>query len=452
MKKKTLYKIYGIAATALLAAAASSCDNFLDIQPVGRVIITTAEEYRKMLTEAYSIVPEDRGLATFRGDEFVLNSTVSQEDLNSYLDIWLWDDVSPESTTATFNWRSYYQVLYEANYLIESRDNITEGTTEEIDQLEGEAYMLRAYMHFLLVNLYGEPYTALADPYSSKAVPLKLDTDPYNVLSRNTVGEIYDQIISDMNRAEQLLNVEDWGEYRYRFNTLSVDALRSRVYLYMGRWEESLAASRRVLEVKSTLSDVTTELPNHYQSVENIVALEQVMTAYYDRAGKVSSELYGLYDIAGDLRRTQYFNRQTSSNITVKKGGSNEYSCSFRVGEIYLNAAEAALESSTGEDALQAARGYLLTLMQSRYTASYYASREAAVNAMSREELREEIYAERRRELAFEGHRWFDLRRTTRPQLTKTYQGATYTLEQGDSRYTIRIPSAAIEANPNLAN
>lgn len=220
----------------------------------------------------------------------------------------------------------------------------------------------------------------------------------------------------------------------------------------MGRWEESLAASRRVLEVKSTLSDVTTELPNHYQSVENIVALEQVMTAYYDRAGKVSSELYGLYDIAGDLRRTQYFNRQTSSNITVKKGGSNEYSCSFRVGEIYLNAAEAALESSTGEDALQAARGYLLTLMQSRYTASYYASREAAVNAMSREELREEIYAERRRELAFEGHRWFDLRRTTRPRLTKTYQGATYTLEQGDSRYTIRIPSAAIEANPNLAN
>ena len=446
-------KIFNIAAISLLAVGTASCDNFLDIQPVGRVIITTAEEYRKMLTEAYSIVPEDRGLATFRSDEFVLNSSIQQDDLNSYLDIWIWNDAAPESTTATFNWRSYYQVIYEANYLIESRDKITEGTKEEIDQLVGEAYMLRAYMHFLLVNLYGEPYTALADPYASKAVPLKLDTDPYNVLSRNTVGEIYDQIISDMNSAEAYLNVEQWDTgYNYRFNTISVDALRSRVYLYMGRWDESLAASRRVLDVKSTLSDISTELPNRYNSVENIVALEQVMTAYYDRAGKVNRDLYGLYNTSGDLRRTQYFNRQTSSNITVKKGGSNEFCCSFRVGEMYLNAAEAALEASTGDDAMQAARGYLLTLMQSRYTATYYAQREAAVNAMSRDELREEIYTERRRELAFEGHRWFDLRRTTRPQLTKTYQGETYTLEQNDSRYTVRIPSAAIEANPGLAN
>ena len=71
---------------------------------------------------------------------------------------------------------------------------------------------------------------------------------------------------------------------------------------------------------------------------------------------------------------------------------------------------------------------------------------------MSRDELREEIYAERCRELAFEGHRWFDLRRTTRPELTKTYRGTTYTLEHNDSRYTVRIPADAIEANPNLAN
>ncbi len=57
---------------------------------------------------------------------------------------------------------------------------------------------------------------------------------------------------------------------------------------------------------------------------------------------------------------------------------------------------------------------------------------------------------ERFRELAFEGHRWFDLRRTTRPQLTKTYNGETYVLEKDDPRYTLRIPAAAIEANPGL--
>lgn len=440
----------GLALAFVGLAALSSCDNFLDIQPTGRVIITTAEEYRAMMTEAYSIVPEDRGLATFRSDEFVLNATVAQEDLNSYLDIWRWNDVSPDATTSQFNWRAYYQIIYEANYTIESRDKITEGTQAEIDQLVGESYMLRAYMHFLLVNLYGEPYTTLADPYSSKAVPLKLDTDPYNVLSRSTVGDIYDQILSDIDRAEELMNVENWETgLNYRFNTISVDALRSRVYLYMGNWGESLAASRRVLEKQSTLADINSTLPNHYTSVENIVALEQVMTAYYDRAGKVNRDVYDMY-ATGDLRRSKYFTRQTASNIIVAKGGSSEYSCSFRVGEIYLNAAEAALEGS--ESGIDDARNYLLTLMKARYTADYYAEREAAVNAMTRDELREEIYAERFRELAFEGHRWFDLRRTTRPQLTKTYGGETYTLEQNDSRYTLRIPSDAVAANPNLAN
>ena len=98
-KYKAILK--GLALSGLVAL--SSCDNFLDIQPTGRVIITTAEEYRSMMTEAYSIVPEDRGLATFRSDEFVLNSTVAQEDLNSYLDIWRWEDVSPDATTSQFS-------------------------------------------------------------------------------------------------------------------------------------------------------------------------------------------------------------------------------------------------------------------------------------------------------------------------------------------------------------
>ena len=56
-------------------------------------------------------------------------------------------------------------------------------------------------------------------------------------------------------------------------------------------------------------------------------------------------------------------------------------------------------------------------------------------------------------ELAFEGHRWFDLRRTTRPRIEKTlYSGQTIILEQNDERYTLRIPQSAIEANPNLSN
>lgn len=341
--------------------------------------------------------------------------------------------------------------MFIANYVIESKDMIEEGTADEVNQMVGESYMLRAYMHFLLVNLYGEPYTN-CDPATTKAIPLKLNSDTENTLSRNTVAEVYDSILSDLVEAEKYLNVDQWDlGYNYRFNTLSVNALRSRVYLYMGEWAKSLEASQAVLQVNNQLVDMSSSdiLPSEYNSPENILALEQVMTAQYVRAAKVSTALWRMYT-SNDLRRSKYFTQVTVSNILVAKGGSNQYACSFRVGEIYLNAAEAAL--LTGESAMPEARTYLLTLVKQRYKTAAYAEKETAINAMGRDELLQEIYDERTRELAFEGHRWFDLRRTTRPRLEKKFSGTTYVLEENDSRYTIRIPSAAIEANPELAN
>ena len=71
---------------------------------------------------------------------------------------------------------------------------------------------------------------------------------------------------------------------------------------------------------------------------------------------------------------------------------------------------------------------------------------------MSQEKLVTEILKERARELAFEGHRWFDLRRTTRPEIKKEIEDVTYTLVQDDSRSTVRIPQDAIDANPGLLN
>lgn len=103
-------------------------------------------------------------------------------------------------------------------------------------------------------------------------------------------------------------------------------------------------------------------------------------------------------------------------------------------------------------DKLPHARMRLLELMRKRYTPEAYAKKENAVNVMDKNALISEILNERARELAFEGHRWFDLRRTTRPRMVKVLQGKTYILEQDDPRYTIPIPRDAIAANPGLAN
>ncbi len=430
----------------------ASCDNFLDIQPVGKVIPRTAKEFREMLTQSYSALPNDRSLSTFRSDELIMDGSLTANDINSYKDIWSWNDYAPNENTAAFNWRRYYQSMFIANYTIESKDIIEEGTPQEINQLVGESYMLRAYIHFLLVNLYGPAYTH-CDPQSAKAIPLKLNSDTEAVLKRNTVGEIYQSILSDLNSAVQYLNVDQWDlGYNYRFTTLSVEALRSRVYLYMGDWKQSLKASEELLKHKNSLVDLSTSttLPNEYNSIESIIALETSMTAQHVRAAKVASSFWKLY-VSGDYRRTKYYKQVTASNIQVLKGGSNQYACSFRTGEVYLNAAEA--NCQLGNDGgMESAKDYLLTLMKHRYNTNTYANKETAINGMTQSELLEEIYNERARELAFEGHRWFDLRRTTQPLIEKKFGTEVYTLSANDERYTIRIPSDAIEANPELSN
>ena len=139
-------------------ACLTGCDDFLDITPTGKVIAKTGKEYRALLTYEYKNFPEDRGLSTLRSDELT-NTKFNSNDYDSYFDIWAWNDVNPQSTKNSFGWRRYYHAIYISNYIIENKNNITEATADEISQLVGEAYMMRAYCHFLLVNLYAEPYT-----------------------------------------------------------------------------------------------------------------------------------------------------------------------------------------------------------------------------------------------------------------------------------------------------
>ena len=444
--KRYIYHIIGICLTLTILAG---CDDFLDIQPTGKVIPKTGREYRALLTEAYSAIPSDRGKTVFRTDELILdNQNTTTEGLNSFLNIWLWLDEESADGTSSFGWRSFYYVSYIANTIIENGETMTEATSTERSQLIGEAYMLRAYMHFVLVNLYGEPYTH-CDPVTSKAIPLKLNSDVNATLKRNTVEEIYTSILSDINKAKELLNVDTWDEgFTYRFNRLSIDAFLAKVYLYMGDWDNAYQYASNVITQHGDLEDLTTSsvLPSHYKSVEAILSMENIMPAIYQTEGRINTELLNLYR-SGDMRKSKYYRQVTASISTLQKGGNNEYRCTFRSSEFYLIAAEAALEL---ED-LDKARLHLTTLMKARYHKNIFPKEETKVNNMNQDELRQEIQDERFRELAFEGHRWFDLRRTTQPALTKKYQNSTYTLEQNDSRYTLRIPSEAIEANPGLA-
>lgn len=427
-----------------------SCDKFLDIQPTGKVIAKTGEEYRALLTGVYNTFPTDRSLTTLRTDEmFIDGGSVTSEDYNTYFDIWTWNDVTPDEKTTSWSWRQFYHTIYIASYVIDKQSEITEASPADINQLVGEAYMLRAYSYSILVNLFGKPYTK-CDPTTELAVPLMVTPDVESVIGRSTVEAIYQQILSDINMAKQKLTVDKWEDaLKYRFNKISADALMARVCLYMGHWQEALDAAKVVVAAYPELEDLTTTtytMPDNYTSKEAIVSLEQVMKSAYKGIGYPDAKFITSIT-TGDLRKNRYFKAKTSQIYELLKGGENERRSTFRSAEFYLTAAEAAARLGKLEEAID----LMSTMVKHRYLAARQTTTINSMKSMTQDQLIDFILEDRRAELCFEGHRWFDLRRTTQPKIEKTFSDVTYTLEEGDNRYTIVIPREAISANPLLS-
>lgn len=435
----------------LIAAltAFSSCKKYLDIVPVGKVVPTTVEDFRKEMDGAYTIVVYDKGLASYRSDEIKMNESRSG-DVSLLKPNYFWDE-NNGTDLATYNWRANYQLIFYANHIIDAVGGAKEGTQQQKDQLAGEAYLLRAYTHFNLASLYGKPYNE-ATAATDKAVPVITKVDLQKATPRNTVKETYDQVIADIEAGLKLVNVDQFETASsYRFSRLSGLALAARVYLYAHQWDKSLAAAKAVLEKKPALVDfnTSTSLPTVYNAPESLQALEQnysngaILTAF------VSDELYAMYNATGDLRLKIFYGKDSKqNNIVLKTGNSNSFRLSFRVAEVYLTAAEAAAHLRQPDQA----RNYLNELKKHRLTPDFYQAEVARLAALTGNDLLKEIQDERFRELAFEGHRWFDLRRTTQPKIVHTVKGKTVTLQAGDPRYTIKIPTDAIANNPLLAD
>ena len=440
-------KLKSIILLLLTAAALTSCDSFLDITPTGKVIAKTGEEYRALLTNEYKYFPKDRYMTVLRTDELLMDKRRSNStDLDAYLDLWRWKDENPSPTTSYFSWRNYYHTIYIANYIIEHRGEISNATRDEVNQLVGESYMLRAYAHFLLVNLYAEPYTH-CQPATTRGVPMQLTADVNAVPGSSSVEAIYQQVLSDIAEAEKYLNVETWeAGLNYRFNKISAQAFRARTYLYMGEWQKAFDAAKEVIEAHGDLENMnsSTTLPNSYKSVENIVALEKFDSNLFTVINMPDPDFIAIYR-TGDQRRTKFYKRVTTSTYSLQKGGNDALSSSFRSAEAYLIAAECAARLGQTTEAVDT---YLMPLLQKRLNADALSAANDLMANMTQDELIAEILDERARELAFEGHRWYDLRRTTQPQLTHTYDDEDFTLTP--EKYTLRFPTEAVEANPAI--
>jgi len=429
---------------ASVAVTTVSCDHYLDVEPVGKVIPETLTDYRAVMTRGYSITAIHKALSAIRADELVLDEF--NDNATFYRDHYIWKDVNPDKTTNSFPYSALYNRIFYTNVIINEASAKLAPSAEK-DQLIGEAYALRALTYFDLLNIFSKPYNA-ATAATDKGVPLALKIDLEQAYVPQSVAVIYDQILSDNEEAKKLLNLDTQTTgINYRFSKASLYAMESRIFLYRKEWAKAIEAADKAMTYKSALINLNTTaaLPNLYNGPESILALEDPFFNLLKGTSYAAPTLTGVYDKTNDLRFALYY-QASGSRFRFRKGGDIAQKCTFRTAELYLTKAEASAQLSD----LPTARTTLITFIKNRYNATAFNTLSTSIAAMTQTQLLDFVAQERQREFAVEGHRWFDLRRTTQQQINHTFNDQDYTLIENDPRYTLPFPLDARLNNPKL--
>lgn len=463
--QSTIFQPYTLLLAILLFVASSCKKDFLDRDPYGGLptseAITNVDDMETALNGVYAGLRSPnlygRTIPLF-GDLFADNVYISTTNSNRYLDFFQ-VNMTVNNGNAQGVWEGAYNVILNANNVINSELS----GTEQIDQLRGEALALRALMYFELARHFARPYTV--DP-NGLGVPLILEYDPFVKPRRATLQEVYARIEEDLTEAIGLMTLPRSSGY---FTHYAAKALLARVHQYQGEWASALALAEDVIQNSDyqllPLNRVqgywasntarTDGLETLFEVVNDLVgnAGNDALAYFYDQVGYgdalASEALYRAYSPT-DVRRSlilPFSPIRENARVVNKYPNSTQPDKDevkiIRMSEVYLIAAEAAYH--TGNEAL--ALDYLNAVALER-DADFggYASSGTA--------LLEDILLERRKELAFEGHRYWDLARynqdVVREDLADNYLGVPLVIPADYFRRVFPIPQSELDANPSI--
>lgn len=468
------------AAFALLLAPLAGCDVLTQVPPAA---LSDAEAYATPDRIAKSAVGMYDQLqnAEFLGGRALIYGDIRSDDTNS---AGFFGNVpafvqQANDAFALNAWTGGYRTLYGANFFMQQLAKYPGVTTATLEtQYVGEAKFIRALVYFNLVNLFAQPYNFTADA-SHPGVPLQLTApdgvtgfDASQNLPRSSVRDVYAQIEKDLTEAiaalpetytaatTSLTNFANTG----RATKDAARTLLSRVYLYKGQYAEAAAMANNVITgARHTLQ----ALPNApfvlaARTSETIFSVNMnaadnpntnnAIGQHYGAARRADIIVtpYARIDStqfrSKDRRRTLLLTPTTypatnAINVFTTKypNGPFDDVIIARYSEVLLNRAEGLAQTDAG---ISADAITLLNQVRSRsvpnipaypaYSATSFASKQALIDA---------ILLERRLELAFEGHRYYDLMRYKRNSSRVNY---------GDQKAVFPIPLIDIQQNPNL--
>jgi len=414
--------------------------------------INTVEDLQGLLYGAYNRMTS----SSYYGRDFIIygevrsDNTFSNGNSGRFVTIAAMDIGNNEAYT-TNTWSQMYAVIASANIIIRA-EGIT-GDQDEIDHIKGQAYAIRALVHFDLLKLYGQQHVIGGDP--TLGVPYITEYKSGDLLpSRNTVDQVKGFINNDLNTALTLMSVSLNDPAAQSLTTYAVNAIQARIAIYFGDWAEARTACEAVINsgnydiipaasfatIWNTDSPVNSVFELAYSSTDNanINGLQYIYrgTSYGDI--EVLDTLANLFE-ANDVRGfvDGMFGYEGSKLRNMGKYPSIDYSDDIfliRYEEVILNYAEALYELSDAN-----ALTYLNMIPAERNATPY--------TGISKDS----ILLERRKELCFEGFRFDDLARTGSDiplvsPFQQTHKGPTY----GSYKYAFPIPRVELNANSNM--
>lgn len=322
--------------------------------------------------------------------------------------------ILPTDAPLLSSWRELYKVIYGANAVLEGLA-ISNGLSQgKVLQLKGEAEFLRAFCYYYLLNCWGD-------------VPLIITTDVNQtaLAPRTGIDSVYDQIISDLSHASQLLPASYYTGEKVRASRWAAVALLARVQLQRGNWEDAIVLSSQVINSGAytpLISPDSVFLRNSHPAILQIWRSEgYTLLGQTFLPSEGSFSFYPFTDDfmqsfeTGDKRRESwtkpftyggatYYNCYKYRNRTAAIPGKEEYLMVLRIEEQYLIRAEAFAHLNNNRNALAD-----LNILRTR----------AGLPVISDTTIRDSclplVEQERRMELFTEwGDRWFSLHRTGR--------------------------------------
>lgn len=364
------------------------------------------------------------------------------------------NELSGSSNSSNVLYNEIYTMMFNDNTILQGLGHTTAISKGLINQLTGEAKFWRAYMYFYLVSYFGD-------------VPLVLNADALTNagLPRAPKEQVYQQIIQDLLDAKGLLTDEYPGGANIRINKEAVSALLARVYLFEATPNYSAAETEATNVLNSGLYHLDT-LSNVFLNTSS-ETIWQVESDHYSYTGVTNtgsaflpvgtSPRYILYQ---SLANTFEPNDQRKTNWTqpiIYNGkpyyypykyklkntsvSGNEYSVMLRLGEVYLNRAEA----RANQNNISGAQADLNMIRKRAGLENTTASDKASLLTVIEHERWVELFTEN-------SDRWFTLRRTgtigSILPVTKLPDIPNYTWSDYQALYP--IPALELRANPNL--